>query len=86
MKILLKYLKPHKWLVGLTLLLAGINIGFSLIDPILLGKLVNLASDRQTIAGGYTSQQFFWANETIIRNGKSYWQLGVAYLVIFPFP
>ena len=83
MKILLKYLKPHKWLVGLTLLLAGINIGFSLIDPILLGKLVNLASDRQTIAGGYTSQQFFWANETIIRNGKSYWQLGVAYLVIF---
>ncbi len=82
MKILLKYLKPHKWLVGLTLLLAGINIGFSLIDPILLGKLVNLASDRQTIAGGYNFEQFFWSNETVIRNGKSYWQLGVFYLVI----
>jgi len=43
MKLLLKYLKPYKWLVILTLALAGINIGFSLVDPILLGKLVNLA-------------------------------------------
>jgi ATP-binding cassette subfamily B protein len=43
MKLLLQYLKPYKWLVILTLVLAGINIGFSLVDPILLGKLVNLA-------------------------------------------
>lgn len=46
MKILLHYLKPHKWLVVLVLSLAAINIGFSLIDPILLGNLVNLASDH----------------------------------------
>ena len=44
MKILLHYLKPHKWLVGLVLILAAINIGFSLVDPIILGRLINLAS------------------------------------------
>jgi ATP-binding cassette, subfamily B, bacterial len=46
MKILLKYLKPHKWLVALVLTLAAINIGFSLVDPILLGKLINLAAAK----------------------------------------
>jgi ATP-binding cassette, subfamily B, bacterial len=44
MKILLNYLKPYKWMVVLTLTLAAINIGFSLVDPILFGKLINLAS------------------------------------------
>lgn len=45
MKILLKYLRPYKWLAILTLVLAGVNIGFSLIDPIIFGKLINLAAD-----------------------------------------
>ena len=45
MKVLLKYLKPYRWLVVLTLTLAALNIGFSLVDPILFGKLVNLAAD-----------------------------------------
>ena len=44
MKILFHYLKPHKWLVTLVLILAAINIGFSLFDPIILGKLINLAT------------------------------------------
>jgi ATP-binding cassette, subfamily B, bacterial len=44
MKILLQYLKPHKWLVILVLTLAAVNIGFSLVDPIILGKLINLAA------------------------------------------
>ena len=44
MKILLQYLKPHKWLVILVLTLAAVNIGFSLVDPIILGKLINLAT------------------------------------------
>ncbi|MEO8770780.1 MAG: ABC transporter ATP-binding protein [Ferruginibacter sp.] len=52
MKILLKYLKPYKWLVVLTLVLASFNIGFSLLDPIILGKLINLA-------GGYRNTQHF---------------------------
>jgi ATP-binding cassette subfamily B protein len=43
MKILLHYLKPHKWLVTLVLFLAAINMGFSLFDPIIFGKLINLA-------------------------------------------
>jgi ATP-binding cassette, subfamily B, bacterial len=50
MKILFKYLKPYKWLVGLVLLLAAINIGFSLVDPIIFGKLVNLGSYHQKVA------------------------------------
>ncbi|MBV9963310.1 MAG: ABC transporter ATP-binding protein [Parafilimonas sp.] len=38
MKILLKYLKPYKWLVGLALLLAAINQSFSMLDPFFFGK------------------------------------------------
>ena len=48
MKILFTYLKPYKWLIVLTLLLAAINTGFSLIDPIIFGKLVKLAYDHQS--------------------------------------
>jgi ATP-binding cassette subfamily B protein len=43
MKILLHYLKPYKLLVFLVLFLAAVNIGFSLLDPIIFGRLVNLA-------------------------------------------
>ena len=59
MKVLLQYLKPYKWLVILTLTLASINIGFSLVDPILLGKLINLANSHQ---GSTTppSHNFSW--------------------------
>jgi len=54
MKILLHYLKPHKWLVILVLLLAAINIGFSLVDPIILGRLINLAGYQ------YNNHTFNW--------------------------
>jgi ATP-binding cassette subfamily B protein len=47
MKILFAYLRPHKWLVFLVLLLAAMNIGFSLVDPIIFGKLINLATYHQ---------------------------------------
>ncbi|MET0637014.1 MAG: ABC transporter ATP-binding protein [Chitinophagaceae bacterium] len=43
MKILFRYLKPQKWLVMAVLLLSAINISFSLFDPIIFGKLVELA-------------------------------------------
>lgn len=39
MKILLQYLKPYKWLIGLALLLATVNQVFSLFDPLIFGKL-----------------------------------------------
>src|SRR5437868_12665012 len=47
MKILLHYLKPYQWLVTLVLVLAALNIGFSLVDPIIFGKLINLAGYHQ---------------------------------------
>lgn len=62
MKILLHYLKPHRWLVLLVLLLAAINMSFSLIDPILFGKLVNLANEyRQALEYGkpFSSETYF---------------------------
>ncbi len=85
MKILLHYLKPHKWLVTLVLILAAINIGFSLIDPILLGKLVNLASDHQANPDDpMTRETFFWSYIKLPRKGDAnYLQLGVFYILLF---
>jgi ATP-binding cassette subfamily B protein len=61
MKILLHYLKPHKFLVFVVLLLAAINISFSLIDPIIFGKLVNLATDFANNKDSYTYERFFFS-------------------------
>ena len=84
MKILFKYLQPHKWLVILTLVLAAINIGFSLIDPILLGKMVNLANEQQSVpAGKFDWSQFFWNYEWITKKGSTYLHLGVFYILLF---
>lgn len=73
MKILLRYLKPHKWLVILVLALAAINIGFSLVDPILFGKLINLAADRVKSPNVITEDRFF--------NSFSWNQPGVWFIV-----
>ncbi len=86
MKILLRYLKPYKWLVALTLTLAAINIGFSLVDPILLGKLVNLASDHQAVQGkpAFDWNSFIWSYDHIVRkNDHNYLQLGMFYILLF---
>jgi ATP-binding cassette, subfamily B, bacterial len=90
MKILLHYLKPHKWLVTLVMVLAAINIGFSLLDPILLGKLINLAGDHMSLAkaspsgkDGFTSSHFYWAYNHTTRNGRHYLELGVFYILLF---
>ena len=45
MKVLIGYLKPYKWLVILTMVLASVNTIFSLIDPIIFGKIIKLAQD-----------------------------------------
>lgn len=63
MKILLQYLKPYKWLVVLTLLLAAINTGFSLMDPIIFGKLVRLATDFKYHPENYSSNNSFWSSD-----------------------
>lgn len=59
MKILLNYLKPYKWQVLLVLLLAAMNIGFSLFDPIIFGHLVNLANDYAKDTSAYSQSDFF---------------------------
>lgn len=58
MKILLFYLKPHKGLVYLVLLLAAFNIGFSLIDPIIFGRIIDLATRYYGNTAAYP--EFFW--------------------------
>lgn len=62
MKILLRYLKPYRLLVAFTMLLAAINTGFSLMDPVIFGKLVNLANNYKFDVAGYGSNEsFFWS-------------------------
>jgi ATP-binding cassette subfamily B protein len=39
--ILWRYLKPYRWLAGLSLLLAGVAQVLALIDPIIFGKLID---------------------------------------------
>jgi ATP-binding cassette subfamily B protein len=73
MKILLHYLKPYKWLVSLVLALAAINIGFSLVDPILFGKLINLANNKINNPTVYDWDRFF--------NSFSWRQPGVWFIV-----
>ncbi|MBS1521283.1 MAG: ABC transporter ATP-binding protein [Bacteroidetes bacterium] len=41
MNVLLSYLKEHRWIVVLALVLAAFNIGFSLLDPFITGKIVD---------------------------------------------
>ncbi len=53
MKILYRYLLPYKWLVILALALATINTSFSLIDPIIFGRLVNVAYDYKSHPAHY---------------------------------
>ncbi len=58
MKILFGYLRPYRWLVAVTLLLAAVNSGFSLLDPIILGRLVAVAFTHQTAGSEYTWDAF----------------------------
>jgi ATP-binding cassette subfamily B protein len=61
MKILIRYLRPHRWLVTLVLTLSALNIGFSLVDPIIFGKLVNLANHFSQHRSDYSYDKFFFS-------------------------
>lgn len=61
MKILINYLKPYKWLVFLVLLLASINIGFSLMDPVIFGKLINFADYHRHNPGAFDWHSFLFS-------------------------
>lgn len=81
MKILLQYLKPHKGLVFLVLLLAAINIGFSLMDPIIFGKLVNLAYYQKDTP--FNLNDFLFTRSTIINDdGNREAMYGVVWLLV----
>ena len=82
MKILLRYLRPHRFLVGLVLLLAAINIGFSLVDPIIFGKLINLATYHQT-KNTFSWDDFLFAKTSIVNKaGREEILYGVMWLLV----
>jgi ATP-binding cassette subfamily B protein len=41
MNVLISYLKKHRWIVVLALFLAAMNIGFSLLEPYITGRIVD---------------------------------------------
>lgn len=55
MKLLLFYLKKHKWTVLLALLMTAINQVFSLVDPMITGKIVD---DYIVKTGSFTRSEY----------------------------
>src|ERR1043165_8809882 len=87
MKILWRYLKPNKWLVVFTLVLAGINIGFSLVDPIIFGRLVELGNYHlYKVPGGLTRDEFLFLHRTehiVLKDiGQTVTYYGVVWLLL----
>ena len=69
MKLLYGYLKPYKWLIALTMLLATVNTVFSLIDPIIFGKIIKLSQDiniRQDGNNPFGWNEFFSATIVLL--------------------
>lgn len=86
MKILFHYLKPYKWLIALVLTLAAINIVFSLVDPIIFGKLVSLATHHQSVSTppGYLSwDDYLFLKITVTnKSGSSETIYGILWLLL----
>ncbi|MDO3628524.1 ABC transporter ATP-binding protein [Mucilaginibacter sp. BT774] len=49
MNVLISYLKKHKWVVVTALLLAAVNIGFSLLDPYITGRIVDKVIEQRNV-------------------------------------
>ncbi len=60
MKILWQYLKPSKRMVVLVVLLSVINSAFSLLDPIIFGKLIGLGVAFEKHPETFTAHSFFF--------------------------
>ena len=87
MRRLWKYLRPYRGLIILTMFLAAINIGFSLLDPIIFGRLVDLANEHQSIKSGEakikTWNDFLFIETTIPdKNGNPKKLYGLMWLLI----
>ncbi len=81
MKILLSYLKPFKLLVFAVLMLAAFNIGFSLVDPIIFGKLINLATYQYNKPFSW-NDFLFVKTEVMSTRGKPEMMYGVVWLLL----
>ena len=69
MKLLYGYLKPYKWLIALTMLLSTVNTVFSLIDPIIFGRIIKLSQDintRQENGNAFEWNEFFSATMLLL--------------------
>lgn len=73
-------------LVFFVLLLAAFNIGFSLIDPIIFGKLINLANEHQKVQtppGSFSWDTFLFTKSTFTnRAGREIVLYGVVWLLL----
>ncbi|MBC7417623.1 MAG: ABC transporter ATP-binding protein, partial [Pedobacter sp.] len=57
MKVLVNYLRKHTWVVVLALVLAAVNIGFSLLDPYITGRILDKYINKKD---ALTHSQFLW--------------------------
>ncbi|MXV50027.1 ATP-binding cassette domain-containing protein [Pedobacter sp. HMF7647] len=57
MNLLINYLKKYKWIVLLALVLAGFNMGFSLLDPYITGRIVDRFIEKRDVL---ERSQFVW--------------------------
>jgi ATP-binding cassette subfamily B protein len=64
MRTLLNYLKPYKWLVALAMFLSAVNMVFSLFEPMIFGKIIDLFGSK---ASTMSKQEYL--------NGITHWLL-----------
>lgn len=82
MKILMYYLKPYKWLMGLALLLAAINQVFSMLDPYFFGKLIDRYATHPFETGSFDSHKVFQATGVRTESEFIWGVLGVLGILI----
>ena len=66
MKLLYTYLKPYRWLIGLSLLLAAINQVFSMLDPHFMGIIIDKFASHPHHEGYYNNK-----HEFVIQNNRT---------------
>ncbi len=62
MKVLWNYLKPHRWLVAVSLLLAGASQVLTMLDPLIFGKIIDDFTNKTHIQASdkQVKEVLFW--------------------------